>query len=107
MRKVLYTVQGSAGAVIVDDDELQLGDIGTPAATVRRRVDSNWADASHVHWFEPLFERFRAAIAERDHAGRDAREAVLCVDLIDALYRSAGQGGREIRLSRPDASDAA
>lgn len=104
VRKVIYTVQGSSGAIIVDDDELQLASAFRPSEPERRRIASDWGDASHVHWFEPLFERFRAAISEQDYAGRDAREAVLCVDLIDAVYRSAGQGGREIRLSHPHAA---
>lgn len=100
VRKVIYTVQGTTGAVVVDDDELQLSSIFRPSEMQRRKISSEWSDASHVNWFDPLFERFRAMISENDYANRDAREAVLCVDLIDAAYRSAGQGGREIRLSR-------
>ena len=106
VRKVLYTLQGERGAITVDDDDLEVAvrqDAGGPGTgrwtTERRRVSSDWMDASHVSWFNSLFEEFRAAIAAGTWVGKEAQDAAACVQLIDAAYRSAASGCRELPLS--------
>ncbi len=106
VRKVLYALQGERGAITVDDDDLEVAvrqDAGAPGAgrwtTERRRVSSDWMDASHVSWFNSLFEEFRAAIAAGTWVGKEAQDAAACVQLIDAAYRSAASGCRELPLS--------
>jgi len=110
VRKVIYSVQGERGAVTVDDDDLEVATMvrtdGPEVAqgavrwqTERRSVSSDWMDASHVSWFNSLFDQFRAAIEQGTWVGTEAREAFLCVQLIEAAYRSAADGCRELPLS--------
>lgn len=109
MRKVIYTVQGEKGGITVSDDELELAlmekadgpDVAQGAVrwTVEKRsIASHWMDASHVSWFNSLFDLFKAAIAQGDFVGKEAREAYLCIQLITTAYRSAQEGCRELPL---------
>lgn len=109
VRKVIYTVQAERGAITVDDDELQLAEWTGPGAegspgtwkVERTSIASHWMDASHVSWFDSLFDQFAAAIARGEHVGKEALEAFRCVQIIDAAYRSSLEGSRELAL--PDA----
>lgn len=106
VRKVIYSVQGDRGAITVDDDDVQVARMrveknGTTKVSwdvERTSISSHWMDASHVTWFESLFEDFQRAIITRDFAGREAREAVRCVEIITAAYRSSDEGCRELPL---------
>jgi len=109
VRKVIYTIQGESGAITVDDDELQLAlmqstdgpDVAQGAVTwkvEKKSIASNWMDASHVTWFNSLFDQFKTAIQEGDFVGKEAREAYLCIQLISTAYRSAQDGCRELPL---------
>ena len=109
VRKVIYSIQGERGALTVDDDNLELAvmertsgpEVAQGAVrwkTERRSISSDWMDASHVSWFNSLFDQFRSAIAEGSWVGAEAREAFLCVQLIDAAYRSAADGCRELQI---------
>ena len=111
VRKVIYTVQGERGAITVDDDELQLAtmkrtdgpDVAQGAVSWdvegRKSISSHWMDASHVSWFNSLFDQFKKAIQEEDFVGKEAKEAYLCIQLITAAYRSAQEGCREMSLA--------
>jgi hypothetical protein len=107
---VIYTVQGERGAITVDDDDLQLSvmeatsgaDVAQGAVTwkvEKRSIASHWMDASHVSWFNSLFDQFREAIEKRDFVGKEAREAFLCIQLITTAYRSAQENCRELPLA--------
>lgn len=109
VRKVMYTVQGERGAITVDDDDLQLAtmestsgpDVAQGAVTwkvEKRSIASNWMDASHVTWFNSLFDQFKEAIAQGDFVGKEAREAYLCIQLITKAYESAQQNSVELPL---------
>lgn len=108
VRKVIYTIQGERGAVTVDDDEMQIAlmektsgpDVAQGAVTwtvEKKKIQSDWMDASHVHWFNSLFDGFKKAIAEDEFVGKEAQEAYLCIQLIAQAYRSA----REKSLEQP------
>ncbi len=110
VRKVMYTVQGERGAITVDDDDLQLavmeatGGADVAQGAVRwnvekRSIASNWMDASHVSWFNSLFDQFQAAIEKGEFVGKEARESYLCIQLITTAYRSAQEGCRELPLA--------
>ena len=106
MRKVIYTVCGEKGTVRMEDDHLQIASVNGSnghaaggAVLEEKMILSDWADASHASWFNPLFEEFRRAIAQSDFAGKDAQEAVLCVELINTAYRSACEQSRELPLA--------
>lgn len=110
VRKVIYTVQGEHGAITVDDDDLQLAvktNVSGPARTEtaarwnveKRCIASQWMDASHVEWFNSLFDRFKDAIEREDYLSQEAREACLCVQLIQAAYTSASQNCRQVAVA--------
>jgi predicted dehydrogenase len=110
VRKVIYTVQGERGAITVDDDDLQLAvmratsgpDVAQGAVqwdVEKRSIASHWMDASHVSWFNSLFDQFQDAIARGEYVGKETREAYLCIQLITTAYRSAQEGCRELPLS--------
>lgn len=110
VRKVIYTVQGERGAITVDDDDLQLAvmertsgpDVAQGAIrwnVEKHSIASNWMDASHVSWFNSLFDQFKTAIAEEDFVGKEAKEAYRCIELITQAYRSAQDGCREMALT--------
>jgi len=112
VRKVIYAVQGDRGAVTVDDDDLQIAvmrsaagpDVAQGAVTwdvERRTVGSDWMDASHVRWFDTMFDAFLEAQAAGDFAGREAQDAWRCIEVITTAYRSAADGCRELPLGRP------
>jgi len=106
VRKVLYTVQGEHGAITVADDDLELAvmvkttgpDVAQGAVTWRTEklsIASHWMDASHVSWFNSLFDQFKDAIAKDEFVGKEAREAYRCIEIIAEAYRSAEDGCRE------------
>ena len=110
VRKVIYTLQGERGAIVVDDDDLTLWqmeatsgpDVAQGAVRFvadKRTISSHWMDASHVQWFSSLFEQFRIAIERRDYAGHSAQEALKCIQVIEAIYQSEAGSGVEIKLS--------
>lgn len=109
VRKVIYSIQGERGAITVDDDEIQIArmrktegpEVAQGAVTwdvEKKSIESHWMDASHVTWFNSLFDQFKLAIEQNDYVGKEAREAFLCVQLIHAAYQSAQEGSREMPL---------
>lgn len=109
VRKVIYSLQGDQGAIRVEDDNLEIAemhsttgpDVAQGAVTWRiekKSITSHWMDASHVTWFHSLFDQFQKAIQTDDFVNKEAREALLCIQLIDAAYRSASQESREQKI---------
>ena len=112
VRKVIYTVQGERGAITVTDDELELAimertsgpDVAQGAVTwrtERRSIASHWMDASHVSWFNSLFDQFRAAIDSSDFVSTETRDSYRCIEIISQAYASAADGCREKPLGAP------
>ena len=106
MRKMIYTIRGEKGTLTMEDDHLQIETVNggnghglAGPAFEDKVIPSQWTDASHASWFNPMFEEFRGAIATRDFAGKDTQEAVLCVELINTAYRSAREQSRELPLA--------
>jgi predicted dehydrogenase len=98
VRKVIYSLQGTHGALVIDDDDWQLT-TGLHKPRVEKGViESHWMDASHKQWFDSLFEKFKAAMAAGDYVGTELREAVACVQIIETCYRSNAEGCRELAL---------
>ena len=109
VRKVIYTVQGTTGAITVDDDEMQIAiQEKTNADNVaqgnvkwnveKKSISSDWMDASHVSWFSALFDQFKHAIENNEYAGKEAKEAYRCVEIITRAYESAKNGCKELSL---------
>ena len=101
-RKVIYTLQGTEGAITISDDDFELA---TAKGVEKRVVVSAFNDASHTSWFTSLFDAFRDAIARRDYVSDELREAYMCCHLIERIYHSAEdvpaaelRGRRQLRL---------
>jgi predicted dehydrogenase len=100
VRKVLYTIHGERGAIRVEDDDVELTFLrkGADGHMVqekdRRRIRSEWGDASHSKWFGPLFARFVRAVRGEEDARGELEDALRCVEVIAAAYASAADGGR-------------
>jgi len=96
VRKVIYTLQGTKGALVIDDDDWEL----TGGGKIERGIiESDWMDASHTRWFSSLFDQFKAAIEQADFVNHELREAVACMQIIETCYRSNAEGSRELPLS--------
>src|SRR5438477_1439943 len=95
VRKVVYSLQGSEGALVIDDDDWELTSQGTLEEGV---IESDWMDASHTKWFNSLFDQFKTAMRSGDFVNRELREAVACIQIIETAYRSNAEGCRELPL---------
>ena len=109
VRKVIYTIQGTKGAITVEDDDLQIAiqektdgpEVAQGAIRwnfEKRTISSDWMDASHVTWFDALFDQFKEAIGNHDYAGKEAKEAWRCIEIITKAYESAKSGCKELTL---------
>jgi predicted dehydrogenase len=96
VRKVIYSLQGTKGALVIADDEWELTENGK---TGRGVIESDWMDASHTKWFNSLFDQFKAAVKNGDFVNDELREAVGCVQIIETCYRSNAEGCRELPLT--------
>jgi predicted dehydrogenase len=95
VRKVIYSLQGSKGALVIADDDWELTSNGKVEKGV---IESDWMDASHTKWFNSLFDQFQGAIANGEFVHRELREAVGCVQIIETAYKSGAEGCRELPL---------
>jgi predicted dehydrogenase len=107
VRKVIYTIHGERGAIRVEDDDVEVAvmldgaeDLGQNHSNVtwemkKQRIASEWRDASHVTWFGSLLDQFARAIATNEYVGKEANDALRCIELITTAYASAEDGCRE------------
>jgi len=101
VRKVVYSLQGENGALVIDDDEWELttGKSSGKTALEKGVIESDWMDASHTRWFNSMFDQFKAAMRSGDFVNRELREAVACIQIIETCYRSNAEGSRELPLA--------
>lgn len=113
VRKVIYSVQGTQGAITVDDDRMEIAlmrkdqgpDIGKGAVkweTEVRSISSSWMDSSHVSWYGSLYDEFKNAIAKNDYFGKEAQDSMKCMELIMAAYQSASLNGTQVFLDQTE-----
>ncbi|MCO5143373.1 MAG: Gfo/Idh/MocA family oxidoreductase [Oligoflexia bacterium] len=107
MRKVCYTVQGTKGAISVNDDEAELSigfpntgsHAGTNDYSVKKfTIESDWMDASHTKWFNSMFDLFLKAIDENDYVNKEILESYACVEVIEKSYLSSKEQGLNLTL---------
>jgi predicted dehydrogenase len=111
VRRINYVIEGEDGVITMEDDALTVeknwnGHV--PSVTEngeKKLIRSCWDDASHVSWFNALFDEFRKAIEHGEFAGKDAREALLCIEAINTAYRSAREGSRQLPIPSAVRSD--
>lgn len=101
-RRVLYSLHGDRGSLLVDDDEVRVMSDVMPAEALQapftHTAPSHWTDASHQEWFSGLLDDFRIAIEERRWISRDTLDALTCINTIHAAYRSADQHSLEVAI---------
>jgi predicted dehydrogenase len=95
-RKVIYTIHGANGAIKCEDDDVEIHVKGR--AVEKLSLASNWMDASHAKWFEALHKDFADQIERGEWVGQEARDAAMCVQLIETAYASARDEGRQLSL---------
>ncbi len=106
VRRVLYTIHGDKGAIRVEDDDVEVATMQSPAGKAgkvrwdvhKESIASEWMDASHAIWFRTLQDQFAEAVAKGDFAGREAQDSLRCIELIATAYASAHEGCRELPL---------
>lgn len=110
MRKVIYTVQGTKGAVSVSDDDAEISigfpNTGSHAGTSDYKVEkftieSDWMDASHTKWFNSMFDKMLTAIEKNDYVNDEIRESYACVEVIEKCYLSSARQSQEQKLELP------
>jgi predicted dehydrogenase len=87
VRKVIYAIQAERGAIVVNDDRIEVFRRGEPPSV--REFPSDWQDAGHAHWFVPLLLRFHQQVRRGETTSRDLEDAVQSVRVIEAIYRAA------------------
>jgi predicted dehydrogenase len=101
-RKVIYTIHGANGALKVEDDDIEIHRrrAGQPGQIDVERLSaaSHWMDASHAEWFKPLQAEFVQAIRTGQWVGPEARDAAMCVQLIETAYASARADGKQLAI---------
>jgi predicted dehydrogenase len=99
-RKVIYTIHGANGAIKVEDDEVEIHRkrAGGQVDVERRIAASHWMDASHAEWFKALQLQFVQAIRAGQWVGQEARDAAMCVQLIETAYASARADGKQLAI---------
>lgn len=95
VRKVIYTIQGSQGAITIDDDDIQ---VASPKGVRKFSIASHWGDASHVGWFNSMFDKFQNCVREGDYVNSELKEAYHCIQIITRAYESSDSGSRELSL---------
>lgn len=96
-RKVIYTLHGERGAIKVEDDDIEIHRhrTGAPAEIERVNAASHWMDASHAAWFRALQAQFVSATLRHEWVGPEARDAAMCIQLIETAYSSARADGTQ------------
>jgi predicted dehydrogenase len=99
-RKVIYTIHGANGAIKVEDDDIEVHRrrAGGQVDVERLSAASHWMDASHAEWFKALQVEFVQAIRTGQWVGPEARDAAMCVQLIETAYASARADGKQLAI---------
>lgn len=108
-RKVLYAIQGTNGAITVDDDQMEIAvKRSKDSESISHKADwkieshsikSDWMDSSHATWFNSMFDKFKKAMAEEDYLNDEIRDAYFCVKTIMKSYESIQNDSMKIKLS--------
>jgi predicted dehydrogenase len=102
-RKVIYTIHGANGAIKVEDDDIEIhrkraGGQSGQCDVERLSAASHWMDAGHAEWFKALQGEFVQAIRTGQWVGPEARDAAMCVQLIETAYASARADGKQLAI---------
>jgi predicted dehydrogenase len=97
-RNSYYSVIGSNGSVVVENDDVCY----TIGGDVQRTVlASNFDDPSHTDWFRQMFLDFLDKVAHPEQLNDLLQEALMTSLVIDSAYASAADGGRWVDVELP------
>lgn len=100
-RNSYYSVIGSNGSVVVENDDVCYA-IG---GDVRRMVlPSNFDDPAHTEWFREMFVDFLGTVTHPNRLEALLQEALMTSLVIDNAYKSAFDGGRWVDIDIPGTS---
>jgi len=108
MRKVIYTIQGTKGGIVINDDEAEItvgfpntgSHAGTLGHTVEKfTIESDWMDASHTKWFNSMFDKFLGCIEREEYVNSEIRESYACVEIIEKCYESSEKNSSVVKLN--------
>jgi predicted dehydrogenase len=99
-RKVIYTIHGANGAIKVEDDDIEIHRkrAGGQVDVERLSAASHWMDASHAEWFKALQGEFVHSMRTGNFVSQEARDAAMCVQLIETAYASARADGKQLAI---------
>jgi predicted dehydrogenase len=107
-RKILYSLQGTNGAITVDDDKMEIAvkshkecdSISHKADWIieTHAISSDWMDSSHTSWFNLMFDKFKKAIFENDILNAEIRDAYFCIKTIMQSYESIQNDSMKIKI---------
>lgn len=94
-RNSYYSIIGSGGSVVVENDDVHY----TVGGDVRKTVlPSNFDDPSHSDWFGLLFGDFLDRVAHPERLPAVLQETLMTSLVIDSAYASAADSGRWVEL---------
>lgn len=107
VRKVIYTVQGTEGAIMVHDDDAEIS-VGFPNTGSHQgtqdykvekfQIESDWMDASHTKWFNSMFDKFKGCMDRGEWVNDEIKESYMCIEVIEKCYASSAAGSSAQRL---------
>ena len=100
-RDTYYSVVGSRGSIVVENDHVQYTRDGQIS---REILPSDFDDPSHSEWFAKMFADFAETVADPQHQWRLIREAIITSVVIDAAYESAARRGEWVDVKIPRTS---
>lgn len=99
-RRTEWSVVGEKGRAFLCDDELTV--VRGGGRSVRRLSESLSAGSHHPEWFPAVLDSFAAEVADPTQRGLALRQAVSCLRLLDAAYRSAAARGAVVHVGLSD-----
>jgi predicted dehydrogenase len=86
-RRIRITLVGERGAIFVDDSRIEVSRpvVGGKTAWVREERESDWDDASHARWLDPVLSEFLEAIERNDALPGQSEIALHCAGVFEDL----------------------
>lgn len=98
-RNSFYSVSGSSGNVIVENDDV----VYTLNGKVHHEtLASDFDDPSHKEWFRLMLADFARRVDDPTHQPELIREALITSLVLDAAYESAASEGAWVDVRSPD-----
>ncbi|NRN27060.1 Gfo/Idh/MocA family protein [Photorhabdus heterorhabditis] len=97
-RSTCYSLSGTHGTLIVDDDKLAYASYGR---ITKKEINSEFNDPSHKSWFRDMFLDFEDLVRNPARRAPIIIESLMTSAAIDAAYNSSYQFGEWVDLDTP------